>query len=266
MRYGPLAGRRAVRYTTREKLPPGRGYAMKRAIVIGASEGIGRALARELSREGYALGLAARGVQRLRELQRELPGESRVAHLDVTRPGEARAALDGLIRDLGGADLIVISAGVIFQDPDPWQEGRTVAVNVAGFSAVFRHAFDYFSARGSGHIVGLSSVAAVRGGCGSPVYNASKAFVSNLMHGYRIRAGKAGSRILITDIRPGHVSTRMLVGQRGVFWAVPVEAAARQIAEAIRKKRRRAYITPRWRLVAWAMRLVPDRLYSRFES
>lgn len=239
---------------------------MKRAIVIGASEGIGRALARELSREGYALGLAARGVERLEELRRELPGESRAARIDVTRPREARAALDGLIRELGGADLIVIGAGVIFRDPAPEREAETIAVNVEGFTALFRHAFDYFSARGAGHIVGISSVAAVRGGNGSPVYNASKAFVSSLMDGYRVRAMKAGTPILITDIRPGHVSTRILEGQRGVFWPIPVEAAARGIAAAIRRGKKRAYITPRWRLVAWAMRLLPDRLYRRFES
>ena len=239
---------------------------MKHAIVIGASAGIGRELAKELSREGYTLGLAARRVELLMELQRELPGESRVARLDVTRPEEARQALDGLIGEIGGADLIVISAGVIFQDPGPEREAETIAVNVAGFTALFRHAFDYFSARGAGHLVGLSSVAAVRGGNGSPVYNASKAFVSSLMHGYRIRALKSGARVLITEIRPGHVATKMLEGQRGVFWVIPVEAAARGIAAAIRKREKQAYITPRWRLVAWAMRILPDRLYSRFES
>lgn len=239
---------------------------MKRAIVIGASAGIGRELAKVLSREGYVLGLAARRVGLLRELQGELAGESRAARIDVADPRGARAALDALLAELGGADLIVVSSGVIFQDPSREEEDETIRVNAAGFAAVFRGAYDYFLARGSGHIVGISSVAAVRGGCSSPVYNASKAFVSSLMHGYRIKARREGARVRITDIRPGHVRTGMLDGQRGLFWVVPPEEAARQIAAAIRAGRRRAYVTPRWRLVAWAMRLLPDVIYCRFWS
>ncbi|NLW94555.1 MAG: SDR family NAD(P)-dependent oxidoreductase [Chlamydiae bacterium] len=239
---------------------------MKRAIVVGASAGIGRELAKILSGEGYLVGLASRRIGLLHALQRELPGASCVARLDVRRPEETREAFDALIREMGGVDLVVISAGVLFQDPSPEQEAETIAVNIAGFTALFRHAYDLFRARGGGQIVGISSVAAIRGGHGSPVYNASKAFVSSLMHGYRIRARRDGVRVLITDIRPGHVSTGMLEGQRGAFWVVSVDAAARRIAAAIRKGRRHAYVSPRWRLVAWAMRLLPDRLYCRFES
>lgn len=257
-----MRGRGAMRYTD----PRAEGIRVKRAILIGASAGIGNALAKELSREGYALGLAARRVELLRELQRELPGESVVARMDISCIGEAREAFDALIREMGGVDLVVISAGVLFHDPDRAGEEETIAVNVAGFTALFRQAYDYFIARAGGHIVGISSVAAVRGGRGSPVYNASKAFVSSLMHGYRIRARREGARVRITDIRPGHVSTAMLKGQRGAFWVISTEVAARRIAAAIRKGKKHAYITARWRLVAWAMHLLPDRLYCLFES
>jgi hypothetical protein len=65
---------------------------------------------------------------------------------------------------------------------------------------------------------------------------------------------------------PGHVSTGMMVGQKGAFWVIPTGRAARLIAAAIRKKRKHAYITPRWRIVAWMMRILPDGVYARFES
>jgi len=239
---------------------------MKKAIIIGASAGIGRELAKELARRGYTLGLAARRIELLHELQRELPTQSYVKKIDVTRTEEARSLLGNLIREMGSVDLIVISAGVIFQDPTWEQEIDTINVNVLGFSAIFNYAFDYFCNRGSGHIVGISSVAAVRGGHGSPVYNASKAFISNLMHGLRIKALRMNSKICITDIKPGHVSTSMMEGQRGAFWVIPTEKAAFQIARAIEKKRKHAYITKRWGIVAWVMRILPDRLYSKFWS
>ena len=239
---------------------------MQRAIIIGASAGIGRELAKVLAGEGYILGLAARRVELLTALKRELPTTSFVKRIDVTRTDEARKLLDELAREMGGVDFIIISAGVIFQDPDWDEERETINVNVTGFTAMFNYAFNYFCGRGSGHIVGISSVAAVRGGHCSPIYNASKAFVSNLMHGFRIRARRMGVNIHITDIMPGHVSTGMMVGQRGAFWVIPTDEAARQIATAIRKKREHAYITPRWRIVVWLMRLLPDRVYARFES
>jgi short-subunit dehydrogenase len=239
---------------------------MKKAIIIGASAGIGRALAKELAQRGYTLGIVARRIELLRKLQRELPAGSYIKGIDVTQTEEARALLAELIDKMGSVDLIVISAGVIFQDPTWEQEIDTIKVNVLGFSAMLNYAFNYFYDRGSGHIVGISSVAAIRGGCSSPVYNASKAFDSNLMHGLRIKARRMGAKIHITDIKPGHVSTSMLDGQRGAFWVIPTEKAALQIARAIEKKRKHAYITKRWTIVAWMMQLLPDWLYSKFWS
>jgi short-subunit dehydrogenase len=239
---------------------------MQKAIIIGASDGIGRELAKVLAGDGIILGLVARRLELLSALREELPTKSYVKRIDITKTEEARKLLDELIREMGGVDLIIIGAGVIFQDPDWDKERETIDVNITGFTAMFNYAFNYFCKKGTGHIVGISSVAAVRGGHCSSVYNASKAFVSSLMHGFRIRARRMGVNIHITDIMPGHVSTRMMVGQRGAFWVIPTEQAARQIAAAIGKKRKHAYITPRWRIVAWMMRILPDSVYARFES
>lgn len=239
---------------------------LKKAIIIGASAGIGRELALELAREGYILGLTARRLPLLHELAGEITTRGFVRKLDVREPERARAIIEELASEMGGVDVIILNAGIIFQDPSWEQELETIKVNVIGFAAIFNIAFNHFTVRGGGHIVGISSVAAIRGGHGSPVYNASKAFISSLMHGCRIKARRLRLPIYITDIRPGHVCTSMLEGQRGVFWAIPTDVAARQIVRAITRKMKHAYITPRWRAVAWALRLLPDWLYCRFES
>jgi short-subunit dehydrogenase len=118
----------------------------------------------------------------------------------------------------------------------------------------------HLEARGSGHLVGISSVAAVRGIGGAPAYAASKAFVSNYLQGVRYHLKKLKLPIVVTDVQPGFVDTRMAGGR---FWMASSETAARQIAAAIRKRRQHVYVTRRWRLVAWLMKVVPDALYAR---
>ena len=159
----------------------------KRAIVIGASSGIGRALALRLAREGYAVGLAARRLPLLLELQREIGPRAFVKQMDVSDTTRAMAQLEDLIAEMGGVDLVVLDAGTGHLNPDlAWQpEEETIAVNVVGFAALANVAYRHFLGRGAGHLVSISSIAALRGGGGAPAYHASKAFVSNYMDGLR---------------------------------------------------------------------------------
>ena len=115
--------------------------------------------------------------------------------------------------------------------------------------------------RGSGHLVRISSLAALRDNRVAPAYAASKAFVSNYLQGVRYRFNKLKLPIVVTDVQPGYVDTRMAKGQ--LFWVASPETAARQIVAAIRGRKARVYVTRRWRLVAWLMRVLPDALYSR---
>jgi short-subunit dehydrogenase len=252
--------------------PAARGAAAagKRAIVVGASSGIGRALALRLAREGYAVGLAARRLPLLLELQAEIgrrgPGDAgcRVRQLDVSDTPRAMALLEELIEELGGVDLVVLSAGTGHLNPDlEWApEAETLAVNVLGFAALANVAYRHFVRRGSGHLVGISSIAARRGGGGAPAYNASKSFVSAYLDGLRHKLARLGSPVAVTDIQPGFVRTAMAQGPH-VFWAASPEAAAEQIWQAIRRRRKRAIVTRRWTLIAWLMRLLPDAVYHR---
>jgi len=235
---------------------------MKNAIVIGATSGIGRALAKELVRHGYTVGAVGRRTELLYSLQRESKGVSYIKTIDMTAP-DAPELLEELISRMGGIDLMVINAGVGFSNEELalGAELRTIAVNVSGFVAAATVAFKYFRQQKRGHIVGLSSVAGVRGMGPAPAYSASKAFVSTYLEGLRQRAIK--ENIVITDIRPGFVDTDMTKGQKGMFWVISAQKAAKLIFEAIEKKKRYAYIPFQWRFVAWLMKIVPASLYER---
>ena len=236
---------------------------MQKAIIIGASSGIGRELARVLHQNDYVVGLSGRRIELLSELQREIPSIY-IKRIDVTKTKEAIETLEEFITEMGGVDLVVISAGVGFINPDlNWeQERETIDTNILGFTAMANVAFKHFCKQGSGHIVGISSIAAIRGGSESPSYNASKAFVSNYMEGLRQKASKLKSPITITDIQPGFVNTAMAKGE-GLFWVASPGKAAWQIFKAIKNKKKHAYITKRWRIIAWLLKVMPDWLYNK---
>lgn len=238
----------------------------KKAIVIGATSGIGRELARTLSKAGYSVGVVGRRIDLLTQLLPELTPGSRCRQLDVTDLPAAIQACEALIADMGGVDLFVISAGTGFIDPDlAWRNEReTISVNVLGFAAMANVAYHHFLKRRTGHLVGISSIAAVRGG-EAPAYNASKAFVSNYLEGLRLRITRTGANISVTDVQPGFVDTPMAKGD-GQFWVASPEVAASQIYDAIVRKKKRVYVTRRWFIVAWALKMMPDCCYYRIAA
>lgn len=237
---------------------------MKKAIIVGASSGIGKALARVLAAEGYSLGLAARRIPLLLELQQEIGSHVAIKPIDVSNPSEAISRFSELVQELGGVDLVVISAGTGFINPElDWQkEQETIAVNVTGFAAIANATMQHFLNAGTGHLVNFSSIAALRGSGDAPAYNASKAFETNYLEGLRQKVARQRLPITITDIQPGFVDTAMAKGE-GLFWVASPEKAARQIFQTIKARRKHAYVTRRWRLIAWLLKLIPDFLYHR---
>jgi len=229
----------------------------KRAVIIGASSGIGAALARRLSKEGYRLGLAARRLELLESLQGELHQPSVLKHLDLRSPEKAVESMRELIQNLGGIDLIVVNSGIDVPDADlEWKKQlEVIQVNVIGFIAMSCLAAQYFEKQQYGHLVGISSITCLRGNGRSPAYSASKAFVSNYMEGLRQRIGT--SKISVTDIRPGFVDTPMLNERKLTFWMASADKAAGQIYTAIKRKRRYAYITRRWNLIGQIYQRIP---------
>lgn len=238
---------------------------MEKIIIIGASSGIGEALARELSSRGYIVGMAARRLELLNKIKQELPNASYTKQLDLLKPDEARQALRDLISQMGGADIIVINSGVGHENAELiWElERPSIDVNVLGFAAMAVEASNYFIQKGRGHIVGISSVAGLRPFRLAPAYGASKAFIIFYLKGLRHKFKKQGIDVAVTDIRPGFVDTPLTKGNAKMFWVSTPQKAAKQILNAIRAKKEVAYITKRWRLIAFIIKLVPDFIYNR---
>lgn len=239
---------------------------MKKAIVIGSSSGIGRELAKILSRQNYIVGLVGRRIHLLEEVSKEIENISFIKQIDIAS-SDGRSLLNELISEMGGVDLIVINAGIGTPNPDlHWSlDKETIDINISGFAAMANASFHHFRQKGAGHLVGISSIIALRGSRVSPAYSASKAFVSNYLQGLRWQIAKLGLPIAVTDIKPGYVETAMIRERNSkfFFWVASPQKAARQIFKAIAKKRKYAYITRRWRIVGWALRIVPDYIYNK---
>jgi short-subunit dehydrogenase len=236
---------------------------MKKVIIVGASSGIGFDLAKIFSAKGYIVGITARREEQLLALQKELPNKSFVKKMDVVKFDEAKQQLQLLITEMGGMDIIVLNAGIGWSYPTPQQEIDTIQVNVSGFVALGNFATEYFVQQGRGHIVGVSSIASIRGSHIATVYSASKAFISSYMEGLRIRFFKKKLDIVVTDIRPGFVLTPMTEKNKGMFWVATAEKAAQQIYDAIIARKDIAYITKRWAIIGFLYKLLPEFLLKR---
>jgi short-subunit dehydrogenase len=234
------------------------------AVIIGASSGIGEALAHELKRDGWRLGLMARRLERLEAIRQTLGADTVVYHMDVASD-DATAIFETFVDKLGGVDLVVISSGTGHLNPgmDVGLDIDTVSVNVVGFMKLAQAAMRYFLKRGSGHLVGITSVAALLGNSDAAAYAATKAFQSVYLDGLRELATKSGHPIAVTEVQPGFVDTAMMKTDRPlaplVQWLIVAspEKAAQQIARAIRRRAKHAYITKRYALVAFVARLLP---------
>ncbi len=238
----------------------------QKAVIIGASSGIGAALAVELSRRGYILGLTARRTEVMeKELRPQLASPSFFAHMDISDVEPSVTALHALIRKMGGIDVLVINAGVSGRTQGlEWNPTEDlIRINVLGFAGMLNEGYRIFQQQGHGHIVGLSSIASLLPHPNGSAYNASKAFVSNYLDSIRLRIRHRNENIAVTDILPGYVQTPMTEGNKHMFWVASVDKAARQIADDIMKKRSVSYVSRRWRLIAWFLSITPRALLNR---
>ncbi len=242
---------------------------MKKAIIIGATSGIGRELARMFAQNNWRVGVTGRRTELLDSLQAEFPDKIHTATFDVTGDDNI-FHLQQLIEKLGGLDLLIYNSG--YGEPSAtldWTiDKHTTLTNVNGFVEITNYAFNYFVQRGEGHIAAISSIASARGNSWAPAYSASKAFMSNYLEGLHMKVskmpGKEGSEldISITDIQPGFIKTKMAKGNKQ-FWVSPVDKAVKQIFKAIQQKKRKAYITKRWWIIAKLMKNLPYWLVKR---
>lgn len=232
-------------------------------LIIGASSGIGEALARQYANDGWQVGITGRRHDKLEAIASAYPGQISCFPFDVTDPN-ATELMKSALQRLGDVAVIVYNSGVGEANKllEEAIETRTIAVNVTAFTRLMLVGYHYFETRGQGTLVGISSVASRRGDRGSPAYNASKAFMSNYMEGLRKKAFRRKLPVAIVDVRPGFVDTPMLQGP-GLFWVAPVYKAAAQIKTAINKRKSVVYITKRWYFVAKMLEILPSWLWHR---
>ncbi|MFT3754181.1 MAG: SDR family NAD(P)-dependent oxidoreductase [Paludibacter sp.] len=234
---------------------------MKKVIIVGATSGIGRGLAKLMANDGCMVGITGRRTRLLDEIKSEMPDNYQAETFDVSDIDSVGQHLRELTNRLGGLDLLVISSGAGYLNDmlDFELEKQTIDTNVTGFTAIADWAFNYFKRQKHGHLVAISSIAGLRGNRQSPAYSATKAYQIIYLEGLRNKAAKSGLPIFITDIRPGFVNTEMAKSDV-LFWVAPVEKAVSQIYKAIRSRRRVAYITKRWKLIGNVVKILPKRI------
>ncbi len=237
---------------------------MKKAIIIGGTSGIGRALAEKLLENQWVVGITGRRTELLHEIKKASNNHITIQQHDITDIDTSDTKMESLFKQLETVDLVVVSAGIseINQELKWETENKVIQTNVNGIAKVYEYVFSKFKEQGHGHLVGISSIASIRGNRYCPSYSASKAFQSNYLEALRCISKNEKLNIKITDIQPGFVDTPMAQGD-GLFWVSSVKKASHQIYLAITKEKRKAYITKRWRLIVWGMKIAPNWLLER---
>ena len=237
------------------------------AVVMGASSGLGAAVARLLAARGWRVGIAARRAQALERVKSEFaPGQIEAEVIDVNDPS-APLRLNALIDRLGGIDLYFHSSGVGWQNQqlDAAVELSTVETNVAGFTRMVTAAFNRMAQDGRpGHIAVISSVAGTKGLGPAPAYSASKAFDSCYIQALEQLARMRRLPISFTDVRPGFVATPLL---NGAPYPMLMDCghAARCIVGAVLARRHVAVVDWRWSVLVALWRSMPRWLWRRLK-
>lgn len=237
---------------------------MKKAIVMGATSGIGLEVARLLAERGYKVGVAGRRVERLAEAVRKTDGIVAYRQIDVNDEA-APENLNELIAELGGIDLYFHSSGIGWENVglDIEREMKTVETNGVGFTRMVTAAYRWFADNNvRGHIACITSIARTRGLGAAPAYSATKRFQSHYLECLSQQSCMRRLGIRITDIRPGFVATDLIAGSN-----FPLQLSAERVADSIVKAvlRGKETVTIDWRyrllVAAWAM--IPRWLWTR---
>ena len=237
------------------------------ALVVGATSDIGRAIARRLARDGWSLQLAARDPTELDREARDLrmrTGVAVAAHrCDVLDEGGGVALLDALD---SLPDLAVCVVGLLGCQAESQRDGaaaeRVMRTNYVGPALLAGALAERFERRGSGTLVGVSSVAGERGRASNYVYGSAKAGFTAFLSGLRSRL--AGSGVHVVTVKPGFVRTRMTEGMDlpAPLTATPGEVAD-AVVDAIRQRRDIVHVRRVWRPIMWVVRALPERVFKR---
>ena len=243
----------------------------RRGIIVGASDGIGAALARKLAKEGYTLALVARRKEKLNTLCAEInSAENQTRALpyvhDVANYDKVPDLLRKIVADLGGLDLVVFMAGINLPpgltNYNFEGDRKMIEVNLIGAMAWLSPVAEMFQNAKVGQIVGISSVAGDRGRIGNPGYNTSKAGLTTYLEALRNRLSRHGVNVL--TVKPGFVKTEMIKAAQGSTpFAIMPEEAAEDIYMAMRKRKQLIYTASIWRWIMLVIQHVPSVIFRR---
>lgn len=235
---------------------------MKKAIVVGASSGIGREVAKLLAADGWTVGAAARRTDLLQDI-----GAAATECIDVTRE-DATVRLHALIDRIGGMDLFFYASGIGKQNRLLTEdvEVATVMTNGVGFTRMVGEAFRFFADNGSeGHIAAITSIAGTKGLGPAPAYSATKAMQNNYLQALEQQAMQRRLKIRFTDIRPGFVDTDLLKGSFRYPMLMAPDKVARQIVRSVYHHRHVRVIDWRYRILTALWRRIPRCLWRWFK-
>jgi NAD(P)-dependent dehydrogenase (short-subunit alcohol dehydrogenase family) len=229
----------------------------RKAIVVGASSGIGREVALLLRDRGWTVGVAARRMERLADFDM-------AAQIDVT-DSDAGEQLLKLIERVGGMDLYFHASGVGRQNRELHEdiEMQTVATNTVGFTRMVGTAYRYMAANGGGHIAVISSIAGTKGLGPAPSYSATKAMQNTYIEALEQLANARRLGIRFTDIRPGFVDTDLLADGNKYPLMLKKDKVAVDIVRSLERRRHVCVIDWRWRGITWLWRRIPRLLWRR---
>jgi len=236
---------------------------MQRALITGASSGIGAGMARELSRRGYALVLLARRIDLLQHLAGELPNATAIA-CDVT---DSAAVRDAVAR-AGQVDLAIASAGMGvtgWASKSIAEAEQMMRVNYFGMLYLFDAVIPQMIERRFGHFAGIASLAGLRGLPTAAGYSASKAAVQSFLEAARIELAKFGIRV--TTVNPGFIATAMT--EKNTFkmpFLMTAEKAAKIIVDGIERGKRIVEFPRPMSMITRFARIMPDAIYDRLTS
>lgn len=241
----------------------------KCAIIVGASSGMGAAVAKRLAHAGWRLALVARREEALNSLAEEInakgKGHAHVYKHDVTHFDEVPELFDRIAGELSGLEMVIYAAGVMPEvGPDEYdfeKDRLMVEVNLLGMMAWLNEAADLFSRLQGGTIVGFGSVAGDRGRKDQPGYNTSKGAVAVYLEALRNRLAPWNVRVV--TIKPGPVDTPMTEGLGNLPFMISVTEASRQIVNAALTSRSTVYVPGRWALIMLIIRHIPSFIFRR---
>ncbi|WP_291560071.1 SDR family NAD(P)-dependent oxidoreductase [Bacteroides sp.] len=238
----------------------------KRAVIMGATSGLGYEVAQILLSDGWKLGLAGRREENLRKLQSEFPDQVCIKTIDVKDSNSDKALL-ALIDELGGMDIYFHSSGIGYQNArlDADIELNTLETNGTGFTRLVGTAFRYFKEKGKGHIAVISSIAGTKGLGIAPAYSATKRFQNTYIDALEQLAGMQKLNIRFTDIRPGFVATSLLNDGKNYPMLMKVPYAARLIVKALRRNKRVAIIDWKYSILVFFWKLIPRCIWKRMK-